>query len=135
MIFELNQRLRADTFEVAVLDLSLLLLMNDKTVPWLILVPQRQGIREMHHLDKNDLAMLAEEITLVSCLVEKVFVPDKINVASLGNIVPQLHIHIVGRFKNDRAWPDPIWGAAGAESYDAKEAARLVERLKSELKT
>ncbi|MBN2654888.1 MAG: HIT domain-containing protein [Nitrospirae bacterium] len=134
MIFELNQRLRADTFEVAVLDLSLLLLMNDKTAPWLILVPQRQEIKEMHHLDKNDLAMLAEEITLVSCLVEKVFVPDKINVASLGNIVPQLHIHIVGRFKNDRAWPGPVWGASGAEPYDATEAARLIERLKSELK-
>ncbi|MDX9713975.1 MAG: HIT family protein [Dissulfurispiraceae bacterium] len=133
-MFELNERLKQDTFEVARLQLSKVLLMNDMTVPWLILVPQRSGIRELHQLEQKDLTVLVEETALVSGLMEKEFSPDKINVASLGNIVAQLHVHIVARFSNDRAWPGPVWGAAGAEQYTEHDAAKMVKRISAMLK-
>ncbi|MCE5312788.1 MAG: HIT family protein [Nitrospiraceae bacterium] len=133
-MFELNERLKKDTIEIAHLRLSLLLLMNDSTMPWMILVPQKPGITELHQLEQKERAMLVEEVALVSDLLEKEFRPDKINVASLGNVVPQLHVHIVARYRNDRAWPGPVWGAAGAIAYKEQDAEKLAERIRELLK-
>ncbi|MBI5644334.1 MAG: HIT domain-containing protein [Deltaproteobacteria bacterium] len=131
-MFLLHERLKADTVEITSLRLCLVLLMKDKGFPWLILVPQREDIREIHGLDPADRALLMEEIASASKVLEKIFHPDKINVGSLGNIVPQLHIHIIGRFKGDRAWPGPAWGQGPAEPYEEEALVGLPSRIKAE---
>lgn len=119
----LHDRLRADTVEIARLDLSLLLLMNARQWPWLILVPQRTGLREIHELAPADRATLMEEIARCSRLLADLFQPDKINVGALGNIVPQLHVHVIARRQDDPAWPKPVWGAIAPEPYAPDELA------------
>ncbi len=116
-MFTLHERLRSDTFDITRLRLSRVLLMNDSSFPWLILVPERENIREIFELDEKDRAVLVEEITLASRIIQHLYKPDKINVGALGNLVPQLHIHVIGRFKSDRAWPGPVWGAGPAQPY------------------
>jgi diadenosine tetraphosphate (Ap4A) HIT family hydrolase len=134
-MFILHQRLKDDTVEVAALALSVVLLMKDRTLPWLILVPRREGASEMHALSKEERAVLIEEITLASKVLEKLYLPDKINIGALGNLVPQLHIHVVGRFKTDRAWPGPVWGKDGAEPYTEAELGKTVCALKEAFKS
>lgn len=132
-MFELNERLRQDTFKITDLELSTLLLMNDSTVPWLILVPKRLDTAEIHQLSQNDRSLLIEEIALVSKMLEDEFSPDKINVAALGNIVSQLHIHVIARYRDDRAWPGPVWSAPGAVPYSDEDARSVAERIRKRL--
>ena len=108
--FSLDARLTADTIACGRLPLSHLMLMNDARYPWLILVPERPEVRELFELTAADRAILIEEIAAVGAVLARICTPDKINVAALGNIVAQLHIHIVGRFTGDPAWPGPVWG-------------------------
>ena len=108
--FALDPRLAADTLEVAALPLCLVRLMNDRRFPWVILVPARPHMVEIHDLAPPDRAMLIEEIALVSDAIRELFHPTKLNVGALGNIVAQLHVHVVGRFASDDAWPGPVWG-------------------------
>ncbi len=117
--FTLHETLAADTVEAARWPLCRVLLAKDSRYPWLILVPARAGMTEIHRLDADDQAQLMTEITRASRALESLHSPDKINVAALGNMVPQLHIHIVARFRTDAAWPGPIWGAHPAIPYDA----------------
>jgi diadenosine tetraphosphate (Ap4A) HIT family hydrolase len=121
--FTLHDRLRSDTVEIASWPLSLLLMMNTRQWPWLILVPQRPGVREIHDLEVSDRARLIEEIARASRCLETLFQPTKINVGALGNLVPQLHIHVIARFTDDPAWPRPVWGAVAPEPY-APEALK-----------
>jgi diadenosine tetraphosphate (Ap4A) HIT family hydrolase len=125
-MFTLHERLRADTLEITRLRLSRVLLMNDSSFPWLILVPEREDSREIYDLEEKDRAVLIEEITLAARIIRHLYKPDKINVGALGNLVPQLHIHVIGRFESDRAWPGPVWGAGPAQPYggDEREATR-----------
>ena len=116
-MFTLHERLKADTREVTRLHLCRVLLMNDRSFPWLILVPEREHIREIHELVEKDRQMLMEEIALSSRIIGHLYKPDKINVGALGNLVPQLHIHVIGRFRSDRAWPGPVWGSGQAGPY------------------
>ncbi len=132
-MFILNERLDNDTVRVAKLRLNLVLLMKDRSFPWLILVPERKDIGEIHELAKEDRLILVEEISFVSKIIEDIYRPDKINIGALGNLVPQLHIHIIGRFKNDRAWPGPVWGKVDPEPYTGKELEEATSRLKSSL--
>jgi diadenosine tetraphosphate (Ap4A) HIT family hydrolase len=129
--FRLDERLAADTIEVGRWDLSLVLLMNDANYPWLILVPQRPGLRDFHDLLPPDLLRLSAEIVRASNLLISLFPadhkPHKMNVAALGNQVPQLHVHVIARFVDDPAWPKPVWGAVPPQPYS--EAA-LKQRLK-----
>ncbi|MCZ6511581.1 MAG: HIT family protein, partial [Alphaproteobacteria bacterium] len=108
--FDLHPQLAADTVEVARWACSRVLLINDATYPWLILVPQRPGLRELHDLSADDLAQVTAEIVGASEAMERLFRPDKMNVAALGNQVSQLHIHVIARFEDDPAWPKPVWG-------------------------
>ena len=126
----LHERLTADTFPVIDLALCRVLLMNNRLWPWLILVPMREGAIEIHRLAAADRAVLMEEITLASRVIERLFAPDKLNVGALGNLVPQLHIHVIGRTRGDPAWPGPVWGSGHAEPYDATKHDALVARLK-----
>lgn len=116
--FVLHTQLQADTYVVGYFPLCVLLLCNDANYPWCILVPKRAGIREIHHLSREDRqALLTESCVLAECM-EQLFTPLKMNVAALGNMVPQLHIHHIARFEADIAWPAPIWGKAPAKKYD-----------------
>ncbi|MBP2226966.1 diadenosine tetraphosphate (Ap4A) HIT family hydrolase [Azospirillum agricola] len=125
----LHERLQADTVPVLDLALCRVLLMNNRVWPWLILVPLREGAVEMHRLAVEDRATLTEELALASRVVENLFAPDKLNVGALGNMVPQLHIHVIGRTRGDPAWPGPVWGSGHAEPYEAGEREALVGRL------
>lgn len=127
MGFSLHPRLEADTIPVKVLGLSRLLLMNESNWPWLILVPEQPDLRELHQLEAAQRVELMEEIAYVSETMERLFRPSKINVAALGNMVPQLHIHVVARFESDPAWPKPVWGAVPPAPYSPQA---LVARLK-----
>ncbi len=126
MTFALDPRLAADTFAVADLALSRLLLMNDSRYPWLILVPRREALREIVDLDAPERALLMEEIASASRFVRALPGVEKLNVGALGNVVSQLHVHVLGRRPGDPAWPGPVWGAGAVIPYDAARAAALV---------
>ena len=128
--FELHQQLAADTVEVDRWDCCRVLLMNDSTYPWLILVPQRPGMRELHTLSAGDLALATAEIVRASRAMERLFQPVKMNVATLGNMVPQLHIHVIARFDDDPAWPNPVWSVMPAKPYGAVDLTARVEALR-----
>jgi diadenosine tetraphosphate (Ap4A) HIT family hydrolase len=127
--FVLDPRLAADTVELGQSDLSLLLLMNERRYPWLILVPRRAGLSELFELAPGERAELMEESCAVAEALARTFAADKINVGALGNIVRQLHVHHVARRVGDPAWPGPVWGHSPRQAYDhvaLQEAARQV---------
>ena len=137
MDFALDARLAADTTFVADWSLSRVLLMNDRRFPWVILVPRRAGVSEIFDLDESVRAVLMGEIARAA---EKLKAwarahggCDKINVGSLGNMVPQLHIHIVARSTTDCAWPGPVWGVGQAVPYGAEELALVITELSGAL--
>lgn len=111
MSWQLHERLKADTLEVCTLALSTVLLMNNQLFPWLILVPRVEGAREIIDLSAIDRHRLMDEISLASEVLSIQCKPDKVNVAALGNMVPQLHVHVIARFTTDTAWPNPVWGS------------------------
>ena len=125
-VFELHARLAADTFALGDFPLCRLLLMNDAHYPWFILVPRRAGAREIYELAEPDQQQLLRESGALSRAVMAAFGGDKLNVAALGNVVPQLHVHHVVRSARDPAWPKPVWGALPPRPYtDAERAARV----------
>lgn len=133
MVFELHERLQADTIEVCELELCKVLLMNDENYPWLILVPMRENTREVHQLFKDEQYKLMDEISHVSAVLERFTEADKMNIGALGNMVHQLHVHVIARFKDDPAWPNPVWGAKGARAYDEEHLQALAQSLRDKL--
>lgn len=131
--FELHPRLAADTVEVTRLPLCRVQLMNDANYPWLILVPQRTGIREIFELIDADQQQLMRESTFVARVMNDLFRPDKMNIAALGNVVPQLHIHHIARYQHDPAWPAPVWGQRPAQAYAPDLASEIMTRLSTAL--
>lgn len=131
--FELDPQLAADTVVLGKFPLSLVLLCRDANYPWCILVPRRKGIREAYHLSAEDRIQLSNESCHLAEVMADLFVPDKMNVAALGNMVPQLHLHHVARFKDDAAWPKPVWGMVDAKAYTEDELEERVSRLRSAL--
>jgi diadenosine tetraphosphate (Ap4A) HIT family hydrolase len=127
--FELNERLRGDSEFVVTLGLCQLRLMNDRRWPWLILVPQRPGIEELFELRPLDQALLTFETNLAAQALNKVTDATKVNVGALGNIVRQLHVHVVARHENDPNWPGPVWGFGTREPYGADEKKALIETI------
>ncbi|WP_340117167.1 HIT family protein [Pelagibius sp. 7325] len=130
-VFTLHERLAADTVALADWPLCRVLLMKDAGYPWLILVPRRPGLKEFHDMAEADLALATAEICRASRTLQSRFAPDKINIGALGNMVPQLHIHVIARFRNDPAWPGPVWGARPAEPYESGELQERIETLKA----
>ena len=96
-------------------------------------MPARPDVTELHHLPPGDRAVLMEEIAQASALLDRMFRPDKLNVAAIGNVVPQLHVHVVARRRDDPAWPNPVWGSGIAEPYDPAELDAQVKRLRDAL--
>ena len=126
--FTLDARLAGDTIPIGDLALCAVLLMNDARFPWLILVPRRAGVSELTDLSEADAAALMQEIRLASRVLTELARPDKVNVGALGNMVAQLHVHVVGRFRSDPAWPGPVWGHGSRTPYPEHAAAALIER-------
>ncbi|ART80238.1 HIT domain-containing protein [Oceanisphaera avium] len=116
--FVLHAQLAADCLVLGDLPLCRVLLANDSHYPWLILVPKRASLREAHHLSASDQQQLMIESCGVAQLLETCVGAEKINIAALGNMVPQLHVHHVARFSHDAAWPSPIWGKVSANPYE-----------------
>lgn len=127
--FELDSRLMADTAHVCDGPLSEIRLMDDCRYPWLVVIPKRAGITEMQDLELDDLASLGSEIMASSRTLTALFGPDKINVGALGNLVPQLHVHVIARRRDDPAWPGPVWGHSAPVPYAAAEREALIGRL------
>lgn len=114
---DLHPCLLEDCLELGKFSLCRLLLMKDANYPWFILVPDREDISEIHHLIEEDQLQLIRESAFLSSVIEGVFRADKINVAALGNVVPQLHLHHIVRYRDDVAWPSPIWGKQPIREY------------------
>ncbi|MGR5146139.1 HIT domain-containing protein [Photobacterium alginatilyticum] len=133
MHFSLHPRLAADTTVLGDLPLCRVLLSKEALGPWLILVPRRDEITEVHHLPEQDQLQLMRESSAVASLLETDYQADKINIGALGNLVPQLHVHHIARFQSDIAWPGPIWGNTdGTQREDGIQIA-LAEELRDEL--
>jgi diadenosine tetraphosphate (Ap4A) HIT family hydrolase len=131
--FTLHPQLARDTTFVGDLALSRVLLMNNANYPWLILVPRRDGAVEIVDLTDEDQQQLIREIALASTVLKTATQCEKLNVAAIGNVVPQLHLHVVGRRQSDPAWPKPVWGAAPALSYDLRMRDEFVVALRKRL--
>lgn len=129
----LHERLAADTIFVTEWELSRVLLMNDARYPWLILVPRRDGLTELHDLTDSDAQILHAELRRASANLKTLTGAAKINIGALGNLVPQLHIHVIAREVGDAAWPGPVWGQGVAEPYGAQVRDAQVQALRKSL--
>src|ERR687894_1628634 len=127
-VFHLDSRLDADTIPVGDLSLSTVLLLNDARFPWLVLVPRIAAATELTDLSEEQAVRLMQEIRIATRVMIALAKPDKVNVGALGNVVTQLHVHVVGRFWSDPAWPGPVWGHGSRTPYPAHAATALVER-------
>ncbi len=129
----LHPQLQQDCHLLGQLELSTVLLLNDCRYPWIILVPQRPELRELIDLSVEARIQLLEESSLIQRVLLDLFKPDKLNVGALGNLVPQLHLHHIARFRDDPAWPAPVWGHSAAEPYSDEEFALRSSQLIEEL--
>ena len=125
--FKLDEHLEADCEFVANLGVCSLLLMNNASVPWFILVPTVMQATELTELPIKQQQQVLHEMNQVAAMVTSLYTPDKLNIGALGNVVSQLHIHVIGRFTNDPAWPNPVWGQLAANTYSE---AQLVQQLR-----
>ena len=130
-MFQLHPQLARDCRDLGRLELCRVLLMDDANYPWFILVPEREGVNEVHTLDDADRALLWDESALLARALVKGFAPDKLNIAALGNVVPQLHVHHIVRYKHDAAWPAPVWGKLPPKPYYAAEIEKLRKLMRS----
>ena len=131
--FELDGRIARDSDLIATLDLCQLRIQNDSRWPWLVMVPQRADMTEIFELSEADQALLSAEVNHVAAALKEITCATKINVGALGNIVRQLHVHVIARFEGDANWPGPIWGYGSAEPYDSEERQALMNRLMEKL--
>ena len=127
--FQLNATLEKDTVLIKELKLCKLLLMNDSNYPWFILVPKRNNITEIFELSQEDQNQLTNETNHLAKKVKETFKAHKINIAALGNMVSQLHIHIIARNPNDPSWPNPIWGQVARVEYSSEEIQKIKKLL------
>jgi diadenosine tetraphosphate (Ap4A) HIT family hydrolase len=134
MKFQLHPRLQQDCFEVGRLPLSRLLLMNDSRYPWCILVPAIENIREIFQLSQADQQQLQHESVMLSQAMHTLFNADKMNIAAIGNMVPQLHIHHIVRYQKDPAWPAPVWGKFDPLPYSEAALRQQADRIKQVMK-
>ncbi|KQQ38579.1 diadenosine tetraphosphate hydrolase [Rhizobium sp. Leaf306] len=131
--FELDGRIARDSDLIATLDLCQLRIQNDSRWPWLVMVPQRADMTEIFELSEADQALLSAEVNHVAAALNAITGATKINVGALGNIVRQLHVHVIARFEGDANWPGPIWGYGSAEPYDGEKMQALMNRLMEKL--
>jgi diadenosine tetraphosphate (Ap4A) HIT family hydrolase len=131
----LHPQLAADTVSIGDLPLSRVLLMNDANYPWLILVPRRPALVEIIDLEENDQVQLLGEIAATARALKSITECEKLNIAALGNMVAQLHVHVIARNPGDAAWPKPVWGTAPPASYERAARERIVDDIRRGLQT
>jgi len=135
MNFQLHPQLKQDCLEIGQFKLSRLLLMNDSQYPWCILVPERKGISEIYQLQEQDRQLLQQESCFLSEKLAEIYHADKMNIAAIGNKVPQLHIHHIVRYRTDKAWPAPVWDKFDASPYSEKQIKENLSLLRRALQT
>ncbi|MBY7871199.1 HIT domain-containing protein [Vibrio fluvialis] len=133
MSFELHPQLAKDTDVIGHFPLCVALLHKDAAVPWVILVPKKANLKELHHLPMHEQQQFLLESQAVNQALEALFQPDKLNLGALGNIVPQLHIHHIARFQDDIAWPGPVWGNTKGERRSEAEQDVMLTKLRNVL--
>jgi diadenosine tetraphosphate (Ap4A) HIT family hydrolase len=131
--WSLHPQLQNDTIDIGDLPLSKVLVIKDANYPWLMLVPRRDGVREIIELDEVAQAQLTTEINRVARALKDVTKCDKLNIAALGNVVPQLHVHIIARRTTDAAWPRPVWGVVPPLAHDAEEVSAFIAALRRQI--
>jgi len=132
--FQLHPRLKQDCIVIGRLDLCQLLMMNDSQYPWFILVPEKADIKEIYQLSKPERLTLTEESSYLAENLATLYHADKMNIAAIGNLVTQLHIHHIVRYQDDKAWPAPIWGKFDAIPYTQQQITDIIARVKEQLK-
>lgn len=132
-MFVLDTRLQEDTWLIGDFPLCRLLLSNDSNYPWFILVPRREGISELFQLDDHDQQVMWRETTTLANVLKTLFAADKMNVATLGNVVSQMHMHVIARYSSDAAWPAPVWGRHPARPYSEADVQELRDKLRGVL--
>jgi diadenosine tetraphosphate (Ap4A) HIT family hydrolase len=130
MTFQVHPRLQQDSIEIGRFNLSRLLLINDSQYPWFVLVPERIDITEIYQLSETDQQVLQQESSLLAKMLADNYHADKMNIAAIGNLVPQLHIHHIVRYKNDIAWPAPVWGKYDAVPYSKPQLEKIKTKIK-----
>lgn len=128
-MIKLHPQLEKDCIVLGEFELCSLLLLNDANYPWFILLPNREDVSELHQLSEKDQQQLMAESMHFSHCLQQVFRPDKLNIAALGNVVPQLHIHHIARFASDACWPSPVWGAVTAIPYQKSQIESINNQL------
>jgi diadenosine tetraphosphate (Ap4A) HIT family hydrolase len=131
--WSLDPQLARDTVAAGDLPLCQIRLMNDANYPWLLLVPRRRSVIELTDLPEADRTQLMGEIAQAAATLKTLTACDKINVAAIGNVVAQLHAHVVARFRSDAAWPKPVWGLLPPRAYEEAARQRLIAALRSQL--
>lgn len=134
MDFKLHPRLSQDSIEIGQFTLSRLLLINDSLYPWFVLVPQIQSISEIYQLTEKDQQLLQQESSFLAQKLAILYQADKMNIAAIGNLVPQLHIHHIVRYKKDIAWPAPVWGKFDAVPYTEQQLNKIKSLIINEFK-
>jgi len=132
--FQLHERLQQDCLPIGRFSLCQLLMMNDSQFPWFILVPERPDIKEIYQLTVADRQLLSEESCFVAKNMADLFKADKMNIAAIGNMVPQLHIHHIVRYQTDKAWPAPVWGKFAALPYTEQQIIEFTDKVRAQLK-
>jgi len=133
MTFQLHPRLEQDCIAIGRFELCRLLMMNDSQYPWFILVPERADLQEIYQLNKAERELLTEESSYLAENLAALYKADKMNIAAIGNRVPQLHIHHIVRYQVDKAWPAPVWGKFDAVPYTERQIADNLTRIKARL--
>ena len=131
--WSLHPQLTQDTIDIGDLPLCRVLVIKDANYPWLLLVPRREGAVEIIDLDDVAQAQLTTEVSRVARALKEITKCDKLNIAALGNVVPQLHVHVIARRKNDVAWPRPVWGAAPPLAHDATEVQNFISAIRRKI--
>lgn len=134
MSFQLHPRLEQDCIAIGRFELCRLLMMNDSQYPWFILVPERADLQEIYQLSKAERELLTEESSYLAENLANLYQADKMNIAAIGNLVPQLHIHHIVRYQTDKAWPAPIWGKFATVPYTEQQIRDNLARVKDQLK-
>ena len=133
MTFQLHPRLQQDCITIGHFELCRLLMMNDSQYPWFVLVPEKADMSEIYQLTKPDRELLTEESSYLAENLAELYQADKMNIAAIGNMVPQLHIHHIVRYQTDRAWPAPVWGKFDAVPYTEQQITDNLARLRKKL--
>ena len=131
--FKLHPQLQQDCISLGHFELCQLLMMNDSQYPWFILVPKIADIKEIYQLSKKNRQLLAEESNYLAENLAQLYTPDKLNIAAIGNLVPQLHIHHIARYQTDIAWPAPVWGKFNAIPYTKTQLIATTTNIKYQL--